>query len=139
VFDASRGCCSLSRTHVSFFFLRSHILFPDPHTDAPSAVVIKVPLSARNSITLSFEGQQSSSSSSAGDETPISGYIINYKSHQENWEELKVTGKRSQHVLENLRCGTKYQITVTAFNGAGRSPPSALVTAATAGSGELKH
>lgn len=95
--------------------------------DAPSPVGIKVLLSARNSLTLSLEGQS--------EETPVTGYVINYKSHQENWEELKVTGKRSHHVLENLRCGTKYQITVTAYNSAGRSQSSALVTASTAGNG----
>ena len=46
-----------------------------------------------------------------------------------------MTGRRSRHVLENLRCGTKYQISVTAFNPAGRSKPSDLVAAATAGNG----
>lgn len=99
------------------------------HADAPSPLLIKVLMTARNSITLSFEGQS--------DETPVSGYIINYKSHQDNWEELKVTGRRSHHVLENLRCGTKYQMTVTSFNTAGRSLPSDLITASTAGSGML--
>ena len=67
--------------------------------------------------------------------TPITGYVISYKSLQENWKEVKAMGKRTHYVLDNLRCGTKYQITVTAYNGAGRSPPSALVSAATSGNG----
>ena len=81
-----------------------------------------------HSLSLTWEGDN--------DDTPISGYLISYKSNQDNWEELKITGKRSRHVLENLRCGTKYQVTVTAFNPAGRSKPSDLVAAATAGNGQ---
>ena len=69
--------------------------------------------------------------------TPVTGYIISYKSHLDNWEELKMIGKRTSYVLENLRCGTKYQVTVVAYNKAGRSKPSDLASAATAGNGQL--
>jgi hypothetical protein len=69
------------------------------------------------------------------EETPITGYIISYKSHLDNWEEVKSSGKRSKYILDNLRCGTKYQMTVIAVNKAGRSKPSDVVSAATAGNG----
>lgn len=72
-----------------------------------------------------------------GEESPITGYIIKYKSyHSDNWEEVRITGKKSSFLLEHLRCGTKYQITIASFNKAGRADPSPIVTAATAGSGE---
>ena len=85
--------------------------------------------------SLSLSWESAGDGVTGADETPITGYVISYKSNQDSWEELKVTGRRSRHVLENLRCGTKYQISVTAFNPAGRSKPSDLVAAATAGNG----
>ena len=101
---------------------------PSSTPDAPSPVLIKVLSVNRNSISLALEGETDAL-------TPITGYVISYKSQQESWEEVKVTGKRSHYVLENLRCGTKYQLTATAYNAAGRSPPSAVVAAATSGNG----
>lgn len=65
--------------------------------------------------------------------TPVSGYIINYRSHLENWEELKIVGRRSSFSLENLKCGTKYQVTMSAFNKIGRSDVSEAISVATAG------
>ena len=95
--------------------------------DAPASLVVKAATVDHHSLSLSWDGDS--------DDTPVTGYMISYKSNQDNWEEVKVSGKRSRHVLENLRCGTKYQVTVTAYNAAGRSKPSDLVSAATAGNG----
>ena len=98
-------------------------------TDPPTISDVKVVTLDHHSLSLSW---------SEGDEqdTPVTGYVINFKSSQDDWEELKIIGKRSSCVLKNLRCGTKYQMTVTAYNKAGRSKPSDLLSAATAGNGE---
>lgn len=107
-----------------------HFLLSLP--DAPSAISVKVTTLDHHSLALSWESVDES------DElvTPVTGYIISYKSHLDNWEELKMVGKRTSYVLENLRCGTKYQVTVVAYNKAGRSKPSELASAATAGNGQ---
>ena len=82
-----------------------------------------------HSITLSWEEVEH--------ETPVSGYIISYRSHSDtSMEEVKVSGRRSSHALENLRCGTKYQLTVTAFNKIGRSDPSQVLSVSTTGDGK---
>lgn len=94
--------------------------------DAPTSIAVKVVTLDHHSLTLSWEDD---------DENPVSGYIVNFKSNLDNWEEQKLVGKRTSYVLENLRCGTKYQLTVTPYNRAGRAEPSIATTAATAGNG----
>lgn len=66
----------------------------------------------------------------------MTGYIINYKSQAGDWEEKKITGLRSGYVLNGLRCGTKYQISIIPYNRAGRAPSSDLLTSTTAGNGK---
>ena len=70
-------------------------------------------------------------------DTPVTGYIISYRSLNEAWEEIKISGgKRTSYLIENLRCGTKYQLTVTAYNKIGKSTPTELISVSTAGDGE---
>lgn len=94
-----------------------------------------------HSLSISWKGRKGGGGrgSEAVDEeedSSITGYIIKYKNHLDNWEEVKITGRKSSFLLEHLRCGTKYQITVAPFNKVGKADPSPLVTAATAGSGK---
>jgi len=98
-------------------------------SDAPSMISLKVSTLDHHSLSLSWEGPE--------EETPITGYVINYKSHLDNWEEVKTVGKKNKFILDNLRCGVKYQITAIAFNKAGRSKPSDVLSAATAGNGNI--
>ena len=90
-------------------------------------ITLKVSTLDHHSLSLSWEPEEP--------ETPITGYIISYKSHLDNWEEVKVSGKRNKYVLDNLRCGTKYQMTAVALNKVGRSKASPVLSAATAGNG----
>ncbi|RWS28626.1 cell adhesion molecule-like protein, partial [Leptotrombidium deliense] len=93
--------------------------------DPPEAVNPRVTDVSQNSLSLIWESDG---------QNPVSGYAINYKSESGDWEEQKVVGSQSSFTLENLRCGTKYQITMTASNKAGRSTASDLITAFTVGS-----
>ncbi|KAL3204029.1 hypothetical protein MRX96_011858 [Rhipicephalus microplus] len=68
-------------------------------------------------------------------ETPITGYVVHYKSEYGEWQETQVNSKLNKHLLTNLVCGHHYQITVTAFNSAGRGAPSDTVSAETTGRG----
>lgn len=103
-------------------------MFYSRNSDVPGSISVKVATLDHHSLSVSWEEEEKDSVSS--------GYIIKYKSHLDNWEELKIMGKRNGSILENLRCGTKYQITASAYNKAGRSDPSPVVTAATAGNGK---
>jgi hypothetical protein len=93
--------------------------------DAPRPVSLRITALDQHSLSLSWD--------SSDEETPISGYVISYKSHVDNWEEIKISGKRSSYVLENLRCGTRYQISAVAFNKVGKSKVGEVVTATTVG------
>lgn len=99
--------------------------------DPPSQLKVKAVTRDHQSLTLSWDEESGSEEGN-----PVTGYLIHFKASSENWEEVKVTGKRSVFALENLRCGSKYQVTITAYNSAGRSAASELVTAATAGNRE---
>lgn len=110
---------TIQRSHFSCNFF----------VDAPSMISLKVSTIDHHSLSLSWETEE---------EASITGYIMSYKSHLDNWEEVKTSGKKSKYILDNLRCGTKYQITAIAVNKAGRSKPSDVVSAATAGNGNVK-
>ncbi|CAN8027485.1 unnamed protein product [Ixodes persulcatus] len=70
-------------------------------------------------------------------ETPITGYVVHYKSEYGEWQETQVNSKLHKHLLTNLICGNRYQVTITAFNAAGRGIPSELVNAETTGRGPI--
>lgn len=97
--------------------------------DPPGEVLARVTGATLRSLTIKMEG--------ANQENPISGYIVNYKSNTEDWEEIKILGTRNNFVLENLRCGTKYSISITPYNKAGPSPDTKMFHATTSGNGEL--
>lgn len=98
--------------------------------DIPGSIEVSVSTLDHHSLSISWKEE-----SREVEDSTITGYIIKYKNHLDNWEEVKTSGRKSSFLLEHLRCGTKYQITVAPFNKAGRADPSPLVTAATAGSG----
>ncbi|XP_050541670.1 cell adhesion molecule Dscam2 isoform X2 [Daktulosphaira vitifoliae] len=65
---------------------------------------------------------------------PILGYTINYKREHGDWEEIQVDSKTHFHVLQNLLCGTRYQLYITAYNKIGTGLPCDIVSAYTKGS-----
>lgn len=65
--------------------------------------------------------------------SPVLGYVINYKGDHGDWEELQVSARSNEHMLRNLRCGTKYLLYVTSFNRIGTGLPSDIVTTRTEG------
>lgn len=63
--------------------------------------------------------------------------MIHYKSEYGDWQETQVNAKLHKHLLTNLICGNHYQVTITAFNAAGRGLPSDTISAETTGRGEI--
>lgn len=47
---------------------------------------------------------------------PIHGFKIHVKPDFGNWETIQVESQTQKYTLENLHCGTRYQIQVTAYN-----------------------
>ncbi|XP_025832144.1 Down syndrome cell adhesion molecule-like protein Dscam2 isoform X2 [Agrilus planipennis] len=71
-------------------------------------------------------------------ESPILGYVINYKRDHGDWEELQIPARTDEHILRNLWCGTKYLLYITAINRIGTGLPCDIVTAYTKGTVPIK-
>ncbi|XP_032663874.1 Down syndrome cell adhesion molecule-like protein Dscam2 isoform X4 [Odontomachus brunneus] len=65
---------------------------------------------------------------------PIKGFLLAYRREFAEWEEVMLDRRASTHLLEGLRCGTRYQFTLAAFNRIGSGSASDIQTAKTNGS-----
>lgn len=63
------------------------------------------------------------------------GYIINYRGDEREWTSEQVPSTNG-HVVNEIRCGSKYMFYLNAFNEAGRSEPSEMVMVKTQGTGQ---
>ncbi|XP_017767409.1 PREDICTED: Down syndrome cell adhesion molecule-like protein Dscam2 isoform X2 [Eufriesea mexicana] len=68
------------------------------------------------------------------DNAPIHGYTIHYKPEFGDWETAQMSSTAQKYTLENLWCGSRYQIYVTAYNGIGTGDPSDMLNTRTKGS-----
>ncbi|XP_038214403.1 Down syndrome cell adhesion molecule-like protein Dscam2 isoform X26 [Zerene cesonia] len=62
------------------------------------------------------------------------GYTIHYKQEFGDWETVQIPSNTDTYTLENLFCGSRYQLYVTAYNGIGTGEASDVVIARTRGS-----
>ncbi|CAL1268416.1 unnamed protein product [Larinioides sclopetarius] len=93
--------------------------------DPPRSPILKVINTSEFSVELQW---------SISEVSPITGYVLLYKSESGDVsEESHVAPQRNSVLVKNLKCGTKYHFTLTAFNNAGRGEPSEEVTARTKG------
>ncbi|XP_063221339.1 cell adhesion molecule Dscam2 isoform X2 [Bacillus rossius redtenbacheri] len=68
------------------------------------------------------------------DTAPLHGYTVHYKPEFGEWETVQVGSQAQTYTLENLWCGSRYQIYVTAYNGIGTGDPSDILNTRTKGS-----
>ncbi|XP_011645362.1 Down syndrome cell adhesion molecule-like protein Dscam2 isoform X7 [Pogonomyrmex barbatus] len=68
------------------------------------------------------------------DNAPIHGYTIHYKPEFGDWETVQISSTAQKYTLENLWCGSRYQIYVTAYNGIGIGDASDILNTRTKGS-----
>ncbi|GFY71215.1 down syndrome cell adhesion molecule-like protein Dscam2 [Trichonephila inaurata madagascariensis] len=54
------------------------------------------------------------------------GFLLTYKGSSGQWHETRLPASRQSFVLENLQCGTSYQIMLTALNSVGHGEPSEI-------------
>lgn len=69
---------------------------------------------------------------SIADDQPLMGFSLFYKCEYDDWQEIQLA-VIYHYVVENLRCGNKYQIYLSAFNLVGRSDPSDVLSVRTEG------
>ncbi|XP_076065820.1 cell adhesion molecule Dscam1-like isoform X6 [Oratosquilla oratoria] len=67
------------------------------------------------------------------DTTPIHGYTLYYKPEFSEWENVQVPPSTRTYILENLWCGSRYQIYASAYNKIGTGEPSETVNTRTKG------
>ncbi|XP_073949185.1 Down syndrome cell adhesion molecule 1 isoform X9 [Choristoneura fumiferana] len=68
------------------------------------------------------------------EQSPSAGYTIHYKQEFGDWETVQIPSSTDTYTLENLFCGSRYQLYVTAYNGIGTGEASDVVIARTRGS-----
>ncbi|GFT03836.1 down syndrome cell adhesion molecule-like protein Dscam2, partial [Nephila pilipes] len=60
-------------------------------------------------------------------------YTLHYKTDDGNWQHERLSSDADKYTLRNLRCGTRYQLYMTASNSLGTGEPSEAVSARTKG------
>lgn len=64
------------------------------------------------------------------------GYHLYFRNPPEDWHQHNgINPNQRIYTIGGLRCGTNYQLYLEAFNDAGTSPPSDIVSAMTRGAG----
>ncbi|CAG2102033.1 unnamed protein product [Medioppia subpectinata] len=93
--------------------------------DPPSTPTLRVLSATTNSIQLSWI-------MNSDDSTPATGFILHHKRESADWDELRLTDTKS-YAHQWLKCGTRYQYYLIAFNTVGKSDASSIVSAKTEG------
>ena len=95
--------------------------------DAPTSPQIQVTSSTDSQIHLAWDPI-------VDDDNPIDGYIIFQRQDSStDWKEIRIVGQQTFDTANNLKCGTRYQFYLVAFNRIGRGEPSDIVTVKTDG------
>lgn len=68
----------------------------------------------------------------------VIGYRVFLRSNSEEWKshETLAEGKANSHTIHGLKCGSKYQVYILAFNEVGNSDPSESLAFSTEGGGK---
>lgn len=75
----------------------------------PHSPNVTVTTATTNSLTMRLRPH-------TGDTAPLHGYILHYKAEFGEWDTKKLEMPIQSYTLENLLCGSRYQIYVTAYN-----------------------
>ncbi|XP_071035293.1 cell adhesion molecule Dscam1-like [Parasteatoda tepidariorum] len=93
--------------------------------DPPKSPAMKVMFTNHSSIGLSWEQTEK--------DNPVQGYVLYYKYDMGEWQEIEMTATESEYALYDLRCGSRYQFYIAAFNAVGRGTPTDILRTQTDG------
>ncbi|KAM7342887.1 Down syndrome cell adhesion molecule 1 isoform 17-T19 [Cochliomyia hominivorax] len=68
-----------------------------------------------------------------GDTAPLHGYTLHYKPEFGEWETAEVSVDAQKYTIENLLCGSRYQVYATGFNNIGAGEASDILNTRTKG------
>lgn len=95
--------------------------------DAPNPPHIQVTSSSSSSIHLQWENVHE-------DDNSVDGYILYQRQESSpEWKEIRIPGLQTHFSAVDLKCGTRYQFYLIAYNKIGRSEGSDIVTVKTDG------
>ncbi|VVC29919.1 Fibronectin type III,Immunoglobulin subtype,Immunoglobulin-like domain,Immunoglobulin-like [Cinara cedri] len=120
--DRGNYTCAVENTHG-----KDEIVYSVNVRVPPSPPKLTVHLEETDSLQLKWID-------TAESDTPILGYVINYKRDHGDWEEIHIDSQTHFHVLQKLLCGTRYQLYITAYNKIGTGLPCDILTSYTKGS-----
>ena len=63
------------------------------------------------------------------------GYLLKFKPEFGSWDGVELQPYQESHTLRNLRCGTAYEMTISAINEVGKGEASELLVVSTDGGG----
>lgn len=106
--DAARSDAGEYSCHVENDFGQDSVTHQLIVNAPPHAPKVSITTTTTNSLTIKFKPND--------EDTEIHGYSINYKAEFGEWKTIQVGPTTEKYTLENLLCGTRYQIYVTAYN-----------------------
>ncbi|XP_045473863.1 Down syndrome cell adhesion molecule-like protein Dscam2 isoform X49 [Harmonia axyridis] len=115
--DVSRADAGEYSCHVENDFGQDTVTHQLIVNAPPYAPQVTLTATTTSSLTIKLRPHDS-------DVEPIHGYTIHYKPEFGDWETIQVRPNVEKYTLENLLCGTRYQLYVTAYNSIGTGDPS---------------
>uniref|UniRef100_T1JP33 Down syndrome cell adhesion molecule-like protein Dscam2 n=1 Tax=Strigamia maritima TaxID=126957 RepID=T1JP33_STRMM len=92
----------------------------------PEAVTLDIALTTTTSIDILWKAKNDGS-------TPITEFKLVYKNDNMAWKTLDLEPHIESYRLENLRCGTQYQLYMLAVNNIGEGKATSVITTSTKG------
>uniref|UniRef100_A0A146KTM2 Down syndrome cell adhesion molecule-like protein Dscam2 n=1 Tax=Lygus hesperus TaxID=30085 RepID=A0A146KTM2_LYGHE len=120
--DAGEYSCSVENSFGRDTVTHHLIILAPPHV--PQITMMST---TTNSITMKLKPNPA-------DTEPIHGYTVKYKPEFGDWETLQLSPTVHKYTLENLWCGSRYMISVVAYNSIGTGDESDLLNTRTKGS-----
>uniref|UniRef100_A0A8D8TGM3 Down syndrome cell adhesion molecule-like protein Dscam2 n=1 Tax=Cacopsylla melanoneura TaxID=428564 RepID=A0A8D8TGM3_9HEMI len=120
--DAGEYSCSVENSFGVDTVTHQLIVHAPPHLPQ-----VQLTTTTTNSITMKLKPHPN-------DKEPIHGYTVRYKPEFGDWDTVQVPATAQKYTVENLWCGSRYQISVTAYNGIGTGDESETLNTKTKGS-----
>ncbi|PNF13800.1 hypothetical protein B7P43_G12441, partial [Cryptotermes secundus] len=120
--DAGEYSCSVENSFGHDTVTHQLVVHAPPHSPQVSLTSMTT-----NSITMKLRPHPT-------DTAPLHGYTVHYKPEFGDWETVQVSNQAQKYTLENLWCGSRYQVYVTGYNGIGTGDPSDILNTRTKGS-----